>query len=54
MLRLPSGEAFGSSLMIGKWREYRGTGGVMQPFRLTGWVRAPHVDTAIARQNRAL
>jgi hypothetical protein len=26
----------------------------MQPFRLTEWVRAPHVDTAIARQNRVL
>jgi len=29
--------------MIGKWAEYRGSGGVMQPFRLTGWGSAAHV-----------
>ena len=44
----PPGEAFVIS-DDGKWPEYRGTGWVMQPFRLTGRVGAPHVGAAIAR-----
>src|SRR5262249_57713248 len=42
-LRPPLGRSTRSSMMIGKWPEYRGRGPIMQLFRLTDEARAPHV-----------
>jgi hypothetical protein len=41
-------------MMIGKWPEYRGCGGVMQPFSLDRNEGAAHVEAEIAHENRAL